>query len=182
MIIIGNDIGLNTNAIVVYRTEKNKLKLDNKYFKNLSSLKSEGAKFKHLYNQYLEIFDNYKSEDILIVYEQPIMQGKTGGLLNGTVALLKMAINVSLNDKCKIIPVSPKTLKKTITTSGIANKKDMRYWLEQKEINENLNFGFTDKDWNNDHLVDALACCYYGVKNENNQKELLNNVINNKSL
>jgi len=145
MITIGNDIGLNTNAIVVCEiideiTEgtENKLKIIDYYFQDLSKKElkrqiSDGNKFKILDDQYKKIFNTYSKYDLIYCYEKPIMNGKVGGDLNGVVALLKMNLYEFKVPEDRIIPVNPQTLKKDITGYGNCVKKDMLFNIKQKE-------------------------------------------------
>lgn len=163
MVIIGNDIGLNNNAIVVCTHHEGKLTVIDKYYVNLSKYKSEGYKLQQLYQQYLDVFSKYVNP--VIVYEHPVMKGNVGAMLNGVVSLLKMSSYQSYGEECTIIPVSPKTLKLKITGSGLANKKDIlfsvRKLIDEDKIDCNL---FSAPDFKNDHLIDSLGCCYYGFR------------------
>jgi hypothetical protein len=81
MVIIGNDIGLNNNAIVVCTHHEGKLTVIDKYYVNLSKYKSEGYKLQQLYQQYLDVFSKYVNP--VIVYEHPVMKGKFDKVLPG---------------------------------------------------------------------------------------------------
>lgn len=143
---LGVDIGFNNNAIVVL---DNDLNLVDCVYKNLSRMKSEEEKFAYLYTQFTAALGTHEG---LVVYENPVMRGRTGALLAGVVGLLKAA---SFNTKLKLQAVSPKALKKYITGSGIATKDGMKHHIQKK-----LDVDYTKLK--NDHLIDALCCAYYG--------------------
>lgn len=151
MYYVGVDIGINNNACVTINDQLEVVKYQHQDLSKVKDICKKLYQLDTLINLYLM---EYKTDDHLIVYEHPVMRGKVGANLNAVVGLLRKNVYSVFEDNYNLKAVSPNTLKKFITGSGVANKKDMLHHIKQK-----ISIPFSTS---NDHLVDALCCAYYG--------------------
>lgn len=172
LVILGNDLAWNTNAIAIIKTEhhdivKNPFDRENytskvihveQMFEDLTPTQlkklSVGYRLDTMMKRYIELFNEYEVDHIIYEQVMNIKNGKTMSNITKTETVLLLAAYLT---NTSIKGLSPSTIKQYITGKGNASKTEIEVALREHPL---IDCSLVPRKYwkeNEDHVRDAIA-------------------------